>query len=751
MTKEKTVTITIDNKEMTVRPNLTILQAARRNGVYIPSLCTLEHLPSYGACRLCMVEVDGLRGFPTSCTTPVDSGMVIRTDTAELRSLRQEILKLLLSEHPASCLFCSEQTECKEFQGTIRKVGVITGCRYCPNDDRCELQEITAKIGLTDTAYPVYYRGFRVEKEDPFYDRDYNLCILCGRCVRVCNNLRLNGTLSFKQRGKITTIGPAFDRTHSEAGCEFCGACVSACPTGALSAKVSKWYGKPEGQVSTTCGYCPVGCQISLQVKGGQVLEALADYGSPVDHGLICVKGRFAIPEHLHSPLRYAHPLHLSPVGYEQITWEAASAMAAERLSGLSSDEVLIMVSSDLSTEDLLAVRNFATGAVGTRQVFSDVAQDLGYDLPAFLDLVITSPPFDALDQADAILSIGFDSTFGYSPLGIGIKRAVQRGASLVTMGSAGSNLDMLSEAAFVMDSVLWPELLDVLFPSRKPNGVEKPSELTRAFAGEVARAKDAFSLSSRKVIVVGPELLRVPERRVLFERLLRARNSMSSKVMVLHPYTNLGGLLLAGLVPGVKPGEIVAKADNGGVLSIDVRTETIDLRRPRKVVYLIGTVPSGDIPECEFLIYQNGLPGRLIRQPDLILPSALFPESSGTLISGEGRVLPVRKAVEPFMESRPDWQILAQVATAMGKGKSQGLELTALQRGIRKYVKGFPDVKKPLEFVRIDSTGAPSPIRRDGSARSAGHQTASHRGVPLADVVKGMKTIENRDSTAGG
>jgi NADH dehydrogenase/NADH:ubiquinone oxidoreductase subunit G len=219
---------------------------------------------------------------------------------------------------------------------------------------------------------------------------------------------------------------------------------------------------------------------------------------------------------------------------------------------------------------------------------------------------------------------------------------------------------------------------------------------------------------------------------------------------MLLHPYTNLGGLLLAGLVPGVKPGEIVAKADNGGVLSIDVRAEEMDVSRPRKVVYLIGVAPSGDIPECDFLIYQNGLPGHLPRQADLILPSALFPEASGTLISSEGRVLPLRKAVEPFMESRPDWQILSDIASAMGKGKSQGVDLAALQKGIRKYVKGFPDIKKPLEFVRIDSTGGPSPSRRSMPSRPIDRQTASHRGVPLGDAVKGMKTIENRDSRAG-
>jgi predicted molibdopterin-dependent oxidoreductase YjgC len=318
MTKEKKVSVTIDNKQVEVRPNSTILQAARDNNIYIPSMCTLEHLPSYGACRLCIVEVDGLRGFPTSCTTPAEAGMVIRTDTAEIKGLRQEILKLLLSEHPASCLFCDEHDECKKYMGTIRKVGVTTGCRYCPNDTCCELQEIVDKVGLTETSYPVYYRGFPVEKYDPFYDRDYNLCILCGRCVRVCNSVRLNGTLAFKQRGKLTTIGPAFDRTHLEAGCEFCGACVTVCPTGALSTKASKWYGMPDAKVATTCTFCSSGCRLMLHVKNDEVIDALPDYDSVVDQGLICVKGRFAVPEYVNSPQRFTVPQRMTPVGYSR-------------------------------------------------------------------------------------------------------------------------------------------------------------------------------------------------------------------------------------------------------------------------------------------------------------------------------------------------------------------------------------------------------------------------------------------------
>ncbi len=226
--------VTIDNQPVETARGATILEAANAHGIYIPTLCAHKDLTPYGGCRMCIVEVEGMRGFPTACTTPAEEGMVVRTQTAQIQSVRNEILNLMLSEHPCSCLICDEKDECRQYSLTVRKVGVTTGCRFCSNDGQCELQEVAAKIGVTELNYPIYYRNLRVEKEDPFYDRDYNLCILCGRCVRICQEVRAANAISFNQRGRHTVIGPAFKRTHLEAGCEFCGACVSVCPTGAL-------------------------------------------------------------------------------------------------------------------------------------------------------------------------------------------------------------------------------------------------------------------------------------------------------------------------------------------------------------------------------------------------------------------------------------------------------------------------------------------------------------------------------------
>jgi len=744
MTKEKTIQITIDNRKIAIQPNFTILQAARMNDIFIPSLCTLEHLPSYGACRLCVVEVDGLRGFPTSCTTPAEDGMVIRTNTAEIKSLRQEVLKLLLSEHPASCLFCTEEDECKEFQGTIRKVGVTTGCRYCPNDNRCELQQITESIGLTETSYPVYYKGFAVEKNDPFYDRDYNLCILCGRCVRVCNSVRMNGTLSFKQRGRLTTIGPAFDRTHLESGCEFCGACVSSCPTGALSVKVSKWYGKPDSEVSTVCSYCAVGCKLRLQVKNNEVIDVLPDYDSSIDHGFICVKGRFAVPEYVHSPLRYKVPMEMTPMGYNDISWDQAIALAADKLKDVKPDDCLFLVSPQLSNEDLFTVQKFIRGLIGSENIVSSMMIELGEDLADFLDLALGSEHIDIIEDAQSIIAVGFDSLYGYSPVGINIKKAVQTGACLAVLSDTDTNLDLLSEATFQTDNAKWAAILESIItgiPKRKQ--AKSISGLDKEWGGDLENISRRFSASKEKVVVVGEGAIHAPGRDKIFHTLINMRNKHGWKIVVAHPYTNLKGMLAMGAFPGVMPGEALSNAAPDKSADVKIDLARIDLKKRKKVIYLIGETSVDALPTCDFLIYQNALPLSSSRPPDLILPASLFPESDGTLINGEGRVLSVKKAIEPYMESRPDWWIFKSIAEKMGKGVLKCKDVPSIQNEIKKYVKGFPNIKKKLEFVKTTVKGSMAAFGK-GKVISSAPAGSSYRGILLADVVGGMAVIES-------
>ena len=241
------VHLEVDHRPVTVPEGSTVLRAAELAGVFVPSLCWHKELSAFGGCRLCSVEIEGMRGYPLACSTLASEGMAVTTETVALREMREEILRLLLSEHPCACLLCGESDDCRRSLTTIRKSGVTTGCRSCPNDGDCELQALVERLGITDVGYPIVYKALEPEHDDPFYDRDYNLCILCGRCVRMCHEVRGASVLAFKYRGPRTLVGPAFGHSHVAAGCEFCGACVSVCPTGALFDKVSKWDGKADG------------------------------------------------------------------------------------------------------------------------------------------------------------------------------------------------------------------------------------------------------------------------------------------------------------------------------------------------------------------------------------------------------------------------------------------------------------------------------------------------------------------------
>jgi predicted molibdopterin-dependent oxidoreductase YjgC len=741
MTREKTFTITVDNRAVSVKPGLTILEAARQHDIYIPSLCALEHLPSYGACRMCIVEVDGLRGFPTACTTPVEEGMVVRTESAEIKSLRQEILKLVLSEHPASCLFCGEKEECKRFQGTIRKVGMTTGCRYCPNDDQCELQQITEKVGLTDTSYPVRYRNFPVEKDDPFYDRDYNLCVLCGRCVRICNTVRMNGTLSFKQRGKLTTIGPAFDRSHVEGGCEFCGACLSVCPTGTLSAKTSKWYGKPERETGTTCPYCSLGCRLMVQVSRDLVIDVLPDYASPVDSGLLCVKGRFGVPELVNSAQRFTEPRVLTPMGYEVVSWERATDAAREKLSDTPPDEFLMLLSPQLSNEDLFVAQQFSRQVMGADNIASTLTLGLGISLPSFLELACSSDGLDSIDKAEVIITLGFDSRYGYSPIGVRVKKAVEKGARLFTISDTDTNLDILADATFKIEPSRWADLLAMLL-SKEDKG---PPALSAGLRDEVDLTRTALAGSSSKVMIAGPEVLRVPQNAQIYEVLGEIRHTHGWKIVAAHPSTNLSGMVAMGALPGIKPGEAVRKnsPETQGP-SPAAKIRPLDIQRHWKVVYIIGETCPDWLPPHDFLIYQNAFPALSSLQPDLVLPSALFTESAGTMFNVEGRLMAVAKAVEPPGGAKPDWWIMSGIAQALGKCKMGYGEVSAVQTEIRKYLKSFPEMKKRIAFTAFardedhERKISTYPFLLDCKP-----ELETYRGLPLAEAVPGMKLIQ--------
>ncbi|SVB27205.1 uncharacterized protein METZ01_LOCUS180059, partial [marine metagenome] len=219
-----------------------VLQAAIDNNVYIPYLCYWPGMKPYGSCRMCAVEVEGGRGTPASCTLPVADNMVVTTASSEVRDLRHGVLELLLSEHPHGCLTCHRIELCGPQDICLRHVSVMDRCVVCPKNERCELKDTVRFVGTNmESPLSYNYRNLQIETGDPFYDRDYNLCIVCARCVRVCEEIRGDDAVTMIERSGTVLVGTSFGSSLLESGCEFCGACIDVCPVGELVERDHKW------------------------------------------------------------------------------------------------------------------------------------------------------------------------------------------------------------------------------------------------------------------------------------------------------------------------------------------------------------------------------------------------------------------------------------------------------------------------------------------------------------------------------
>ena len=274
----ETVKININDKELSVKKGISVLQAASEAGIYIPGLCAHPDLRSESSCRLCVVEIEGQRGFPVSCSTETTEGMKIKTDTDEIRELRKGILELLLLQHPSACLMCVRDEVCPAIDIDMHEVLFTDRCVSCFKNNTCELQKVVDHIGLKDIELDAKRAEFEVITDNPIFDIDYNLCVLCGRCIRVCSELMDIGVVSYTQRGNRTVVSTPFGRTMKDSGCKYCGACVQVCPTGSLVFKANKFTEVTNEDLPVACvNSCPAGIDvprfISL-IKKGQNDEA---------------------------------------------------------------------------------------------------------------------------------------------------------------------------------------------------------------------------------------------------------------------------------------------------------------------------------------------------------------------------------------------------------------------------------------------------------------------------------------------
>jgi predicted molibdopterin-dependent oxidoreductase YjgC len=674
------VTLTINGTTLSSERGQTILQVARAHGIYIPTLCDFPGLPSHGSCRMCIVEVQGRLNTPTACTMPVEEGMVVQTDTDKIRDLRAELLRMLLADHPGGCLFCPEKQHCNDCMVTLRKSGVTTGCRSCPADRQCALQEMVERSGLQSVAYPVRYRALRVEKEDPFFDRDYNLCVLCGRCIRVCETLHFTNIPTYVKRGSETRVGTNFGLTHLEAGCSFCGGCVEVCPTGSLMEKTRKWDGSPDGEIVSTCPFCSLGCEVQLEHKGGAVIGSLPG----TDTAGLCVKGRFGVTETVNHPSRMKQVVRVEGGMSLKANWEEGLRHAAQALADCPPDEFAMVVSASCSSEDLFVARKFAREVMHSAGLYLPAAARYGAGLGAVKRMLEHSQPLAVLDQADLIFCLGLDAKYAQSVVEVHLLHAKARGAKLLTLNAqehvpgrfadqwlkplAGQEQEMI--AAIATGRGLDPAATEVL-------------GLLRA--------------AQSPVFVVGPDLLaRMPEA---VERLQAATGA----VLVLLPAEgNLSGALRLGL--GIPQSS-----------------------QPARVVYLLGAPIPPELGADAFVLYQN------THAPDaktglhagLLLPMAAFSEADGSFVAQSGQVKRLRAAVAPPGDALPGWEILCRIARAMGKS---GFDFTSIE-------------EIGAEMAALPSTAGESPVFSPPSWLAVPGEHA-YLGADLADWVQGLRVL---------
>jgi predicted molibdopterin-dependent oxidoreductase YjgC len=765
----------IDERTLLVKPGRTILQAAEDNQVYIPHLCAHKDLLPFGGCRLCLVEVEGFRNFAPACTTPVEDGMVVRTKTPEVQHLRGEVLKLILSEHPSNCLFCKEGKDCALYMDTLRKVATITGCRACPDDGQCELQDVVEYVGITEVEFPLIYRNYPVEDYDPFYDRDYNLCILCGRCIGACQHYRLAEVLTFKHRGHETLVGPAFDRSHIEAGCEFCGSCVAICPTGTLSEKTRKWEGKPEREVQTTCPFCGLGCQIQLLVIGKEVVGSLAvddslpGSGPTVNHGQLCLKGRFAAYEVLNHPDRLTVPYRLEDGIRQVLSWSEALDLAAEKLAGCEPDDFAMLVSPDCTNEELYLAQKFTRSVMYSGNIDTTSRSFYGAGFNAYIDLLRLSAPLSVLEKATVILSVGLDTQYNRSVVGVEIKKALHNGAKLVTIHPRDHNLALHAETWIQPqegeEAGLLQELSTLLKQPQPRTGKPGAKQHSSAPPSQVAQVARLLRRARRVAILVGSEYLQHSNAPKILEDLRALALQLKADVLPLPAQANLVGSIQMGCYSELLPGGFPVKDEKQRAalqVAWGVKIPKSDgwnsqsVSRKLKVLYVVGALPPLEVEKAaehnraEFILYQNvseleGLPA-----PALVLPSAAFAEMDGTLTSGEGRIQPVNKAVEPPGWALPGWTILSRLAQTMGKPGFDFTRASQVRREISQLAANLGSfrrtTRKPTSLeaqgkLELTKPATASPVGEGWRLYSHPDEN-TYQGFPLTAWVGGMQML---------
>jgi formate dehydrogenase major subunit len=713
---DSVVSLTIDGREVTVPAGTSVMRAAAECGGSIPSLCATDSVKAFGSCRMCLVEIDGRRGTPASCTTPVESGMVVHTQTERLARLRRGVMELYISDHPLDCLTCSA------------------------NND-CELQDTAAEVGLRDVRYGYAgenHLGLETDTSNPYFDFDPSKCIACSRCVRACDEVQGTLALTMDGRGfasKISAGQSGDDFFSSE--CVSCGACVQACPTATLQEKAVKEIGKPERAVITTCAYCGVGCTFRAEMRGEQLVRMVPWKDGKANRGHSCVKGRFAWGYANHQD-RITEPMIRDSIEepWRVVSWDEAFAHTAARLNAIKAESGARalggITSSRCTNEETFLVQKLVRAGFGSNNVDTCARvchSPTGYGLKTTFGTSAGTQDFDSVMGSDVILVIGANPTDAHPVFASRMKRRLRQGAKLIVIDprridlvrsphiqaahhlplQPGTNVAVLTamayvivteglaDEAFIRERCDWDEYQDwARFVSDEKHSPEVLEAVTRVPAAELRCAARLYATGGNGAIYYGLGVTEHSQgsstvmaianlamvtgnigRRGVGVNPLRGQNNvqgacdMGSFPHELSGYRHISDAATRQLFeqdwgtvldpePGLRIPNMLDAAIDGSFRALYVQGEDILQSDPNTHHVAAG------LKAMDLVIVHDLFLNETANYAHVFLPGSTFLEKNGTFTNAERRIQLVRKVMEPA-NGLEDWEVTQEFARAMG------------------------------------------------------------------------------------